>query len=280
MHLNGEISARNRTSPYKGGMFAAYPGDIVFSRIDARSGAIGVLQENIAKAVVTSEFPVFVPASEHLEGEFVKLVLRTGNFLTALRAKASGTSGRKRITAEAFVDLHIPLPPLDEQRAMIAAALACRPRVLIADEPTTALDVTVQAQILRLLLDLRDRRGLAIILVTHDLGVVAQACDAIAVMYGGQIVERAAKAELLRRPLHPYSRGLIASQPGSAEPLKELPTIPGQPPAIAAMPSGCRFHPRCSLAEEACRHEPPVLTAAAHAHETACRRWTALVEAA
>ena len=121
MHLNGEISARNRTSPYKGGMFAAYPGDIVFSRIDARSGAIGVLQENIAKAVVTSEFPVFVPASEHLEGEFVKLVLRTGNFLTALRAKASGTSGRKRITAEAFADLHIPLPPLDEQRAMIAA---------------------------------------------------------------------------------------------------------------------------------------------------------------
>ena len=121
VHLNGEISARNRTSPYKGGVFAAYPGDIVFSRIDARGGAIGVLQENIAKAVVTSEFPVFVSASEHLEGEFVKLVLRTGNFLAALRAKASGTSGRKRITAEAFADLHIPLPPLDEQRAMIAA---------------------------------------------------------------------------------------------------------------------------------------------------------------
>ena len=121
MHLNGEISARNRTSPYKGGMFAVYPGDIVFSRIDARSGAIGVLQENIAKAVVTSEFPVFVPASEHLEGEFVKLVLRTGNFLAALRAKASGTSGRKRITAEAFADLHIPLPPLNAQRVMIAA---------------------------------------------------------------------------------------------------------------------------------------------------------------
>ena len=102
-------------------MFAAYPGDIVFSRIDARSGAIGVLQESIAKAVITSEFPIFVPASEHIEGEFVKLVLRTGNFLAALRAKASGTSGRKRITAEAFADLHIPLPPLNEQRAMIVA---------------------------------------------------------------------------------------------------------------------------------------------------------------
>ena len=166
------------------------------------------------------------------------------------------------------------------QRAMIAAALACRPRILIADEPTTALDVTVQAQILRLLLELRDTRGVSIILVTHDLGVVAQACDAIAVMYGGQIVERAAKAELLRRPLHPYSRGLISSQPGSAEPLRELPTIPGQPPAIAAMPSGCRFHPRCSLAEDACRDEPPPLTAALAEHETACRRWNALVEAA
>ena len=121
VHLSGEISARDRTNPCKGGMFAAYPGDIVFSRIDARSGAIGVLQENIAKAVVTSEFPVFVPASERLDGKFVKLVLRTGNFLAALRAKASGTSGRKRIAAEAFVDLRVPLPPLREQRAMIAA---------------------------------------------------------------------------------------------------------------------------------------------------------------
>ena len=165
------------------------------------------------------------------------------------------------------------------QRAMIAAALACRPRILIADEPTTALDVTVQAQILRLLLDLRDRRGLSIILVSHDLGVVAQACDTIAVMYGGRIVERAAKAALLRRPLHPYSAGLIASQPGAAEPLKELPTIPGQPPAITDFPQGCRFHPRCALVEDACRLEPPALRLAVDGHETACRRWEALAEA-
>ena len=102
-------------------MFAAYPGDIIFSKIDARGGAIGVLQESIAKAVVTSEFPVFVPASELLAGKFVKLVLRTGNFLAALRAKASGTSGRKRIAVEAFTDLRIPLPPLSEQRAIVAA---------------------------------------------------------------------------------------------------------------------------------------------------------------
>ena len=121
VHLNGDISARERTVPYKGGMFAAYPGDVVFSRIDARNGAIGVLQEGIAKAVVTSEFPVFVPVPDRLDGGFVKLVLRTGNFLAALRTKASGTSGRKRITPDAFADLRVPLPPLNEQRAIVAA---------------------------------------------------------------------------------------------------------------------------------------------------------------
>ena len=109
-------------------MFAAYPGDVVFSRIDARNGAIGVLQESIAKAVVTTEFPVFVPVPDRLDGGFVKLVLRTGNFLAALRTKASGTSGRKRITPDAFADLRVPLPPLDEQRAIVAAHRAALAR--------------------------------------------------------------------------------------------------------------------------------------------------------
>jgi type I restriction enzyme S subunit len=121
IHLNGEISARDRTDPYKGFNFAAYPGDIVFSKIDARSGAIGVLPPEIAKAVVTTEFPVFVPDPARLDGEFVKLVLRTGGFIEALRRKASGTSGRKRITPEAFQNLRIPLPPLDEQQVIVAA---------------------------------------------------------------------------------------------------------------------------------------------------------------
>ena len=121
VHLTGEISARNRTTPYKGGMFAAYSGDIVFSKIDARNGAIGVLPSEISKAVVTSEFPVFTPIPDRLHSEFVKLVLRTGDFLFALRVKASGTSGRKRIAPEAFLDLRIPLPPLDEQRTIVAA---------------------------------------------------------------------------------------------------------------------------------------------------------------
>ena len=109
-------------------MFAAWPGDVVFSRIDARNGAIGVLQESIAKAVVTTEFPVFIPVPDRLDGGFVKLVLRTGNFLAALRRKASGTSGRKRITPDAFADLRVPLPPLAEQRAIVAAHRAALDR--------------------------------------------------------------------------------------------------------------------------------------------------------
>ena len=124
-------------------MFAAYPGDVVFSKIDARNGAIGVLQEGIAKAVVTSEFPVFVPAPDRLDGGFVKLVLRTGDFLAALRQKASGTSGRKRITPDAFADLHIPLPPLDEQRAIVAAHRAALARA--ADLEREADDAEAQA---------------------------------------------------------------------------------------------------------------------------------------
>ena len=159
------------------------------------------------------------------------------------------------------------------QRAMIAGALASRPKLLIADEPTTALDVTVQAQILRLILDLKDEFGLAVILVTHDLGVVAQTCDTIAVMYAGSIVEQAEKAKLLGRPLHPYTQGLIASQPDIAPPGEELPSIPGQPPSLAQWPSGCRFHPRCAQARDDCSKVDPVLAAAEAGRITACRYW-------
>ena len=128
VHLTGEISARDRTRPYKGGMFAAYPGDIVFSKIDARSGAIGMMPPETGKAVVTTEFPVFTADPARLEGEFAKLVLRTGGFIEALRRKASGTSGRKRITPDAFQDMRIPLPPLDRQRAIVAAHRAALDR--------------------------------------------------------------------------------------------------------------------------------------------------------
>jgi peptide/nickel transport system ATP-binding protein len=166
------------------------------------------------------------------------------------------------------------------QRAMIAAALACRPKLLIADEPTTALDVTVQAQILRLLLDLRDRLGLAILLVTHDLGVVAQTCDRLAVMYAGRIVEAGPKRTVLARPLHPYTEGLIASQPGVGAPGERLASIPGQPPGLADRRTGCAFAPRCRYAEEACRSAPPPESEPRPDHRTACRRWDVLAGAA
>jgi oligopeptide/dipeptide ABC transporter ATP-binding protein len=166
------------------------------------------------------------------------------------------------------------------QRVMIAIALASEPRLLLADEPTTALDVTIQDQILKLLLDLRDRLGMSVILVTHDLGVVAQTCDSIVVMYAGRIAERADKGTLLRRPLHPYTTGLIGSQPGAAEPHRPLPSIPGQPPSLADPPAGCRFHPRCAHAEAACRIERPPLVEPDPGHATACRRWRLLRTAA
>jgi peptide/nickel transport system ATP-binding protein len=156
------------------------------------------------------------------------------------------------------------------QRAMIAVALACRPKMLIADEPTTALDVTVQAQVLRLLLDLRDRLGLAIVLVTHNLGVVAQTCDTLAVMYAGRVMEHGPKRDLLRTPAHPYTEALLKCQPGSADPAQPLPAIPGQPPSPSAFPDGCRFHPRCPRAAIICQEQRPALRAISEKRVAAC----------
>ncbi|UMZ12879.1 ABC transporter ATP-binding protein [Pseudomonas sp. MPFS] len=156
------------------------------------------------------------------------------------------------------------------QRAMIAVALGCNPQVLIADEPTTALDVTVQAQILRLLLDLRDRHGLSIIMITHDLGVVAQTCDAIAVMYAGRLCEHGSKHELLARPQHPYTAALIGCQPTSASGEAQLRTIAGQPPLLDQLPVGCRFSPRCSRPGSRCSESLPQMQALATGQHVAC----------
>jgi peptide/nickel transport system ATP-binding protein len=131
------------------------------------------------------------------------------------------------------------------QRVMIAMALACEPELLIADEPTTALDVTIQAQILDLMRNLREQTGTAIILITHDLGVVAEMCDRVAVMYAGEIVEHADVTTLFRQPRHPYTRGLIGSIPVVGDVREELSVIPGNVPNLIDVPKGCRFAPRC-----------------------------------
>ena len=149
------------------------------------------------------------------------------------------------------------------QRVMIAMALSCNPEVLIADEPTTALDVTIQAQILELMREIQERAGTAIVLITHDLGVIAETADRVAVMYAGQKVEEAPVVALFDMPLHPYTRGLMASMPHLDAPLGPgrgiLPEIPGMVPSLSALPEGCRFAPRCPLAAPQCREEPPLV---------------------
>ena len=146
------------------------------------------------------------------------------------------------------------------QRAMIAMALACNPSLLIADEPTTALDVTVQAQILELILELQEKTGTAVLFITHDLGVISEVADRVAVMYCGRIVEYGLTKDVLRAPLHPYTKGLLASLPSINGPKKPLKPIKGTVPSPHDIPTGCRFAPRCDCTKAHCKHIEPVIT--------------------
>jgi oligopeptide/dipeptide ABC transporter ATP-binding protein len=156
-----------------------------------------------------------------------------------------------------------------KQRAVIAMALVCRPRLLIADEPTTALDVTIQAQILDLLAELQREMNMSVLLITHDLGVVAEVCDRVAVMYAGKIVEYTDVVELFERPRHPYTHGLFRSLPRLARRKEALAAIPGMVPSPIDFPSGCRFRTRCPMVQEVCRQEPP-LAEVTPGHFAAC----------
>lgn len=156
------------------------------------------------------------------------------------------------------------------QRVMIAMAMVCKPQLLIADEPTTALDVTIQAQILELMKDLQQKEGMSIMMITHDLGVVAEMCDRVIIMYAGQVVEEAEVRTLFKRPLHPYTRGLLASLPQLAEGDTRLRSIPGQVPNPLHMPQGCRFAPRCTYRQEQCETQVPELLEAAPGHQCRC----------
>ncbi|SBV99080.1 D-ala-D-ala transporter subunit; ATP-binding component of ABC superfamily [uncultured Alphaproteobacteria bacterium] len=156
------------------------------------------------------------------------------------------------------------------QRVLIAMALSGKPRLLIADEPTTALDVTIQAQILDLIVDLVEEMGLSVILISHDLGVVAKVCDRVVVMYAGQVVEDAATAELFAHPRHPYTRGLLGAVPHPGKPPAALACIPGTLPDLTAPPAGCRFVARCPLALPSCAETPPPLLPCGAVHRVAC----------
>ena len=231
-----------------------------------RGGRVGM----IFQEPMTSLNPVFTIGAQVAEAVW----LHRGGSRQAARTRALELLGLVRIAD--------PERRLDEyphqlsggmrQRAMIAMALACEPELLIADEPTTALDVTIQAQILTLLADLRQRLGMAILLITHDLGVVAETCDHVAVMYAGKIVEQAPAAELFARPLHPYTIGLLAARPehqaGTGRPLAAIPGMVPQPGEITI---GCRFHPRCPFAREPrCFADSPELRGLAASHLVRC----------
>ena len=160
------------------------------------------------------------------------------------------------------------------QRVMIAMALASKPDILIADEPTTALDVTIQAQILELLRDLQRETGMAIIFITHDLGVIAELCSRVVVMYAGRMAEQAGIEALFAHPVHPYTRGLLASIPRLEDtPKTMLTTIPGVVPSVEDLPSGCRFANRCPYVKDLCSREAPELVGASPGHRVACHRW-------
>ena len=156
------------------------------------------------------------------------------------------------------------------QRAMIAMALACNPKLLIADEPGTALDVIVQAQVLKLIVELQKKLNLSLILITHDLSIISETCKKAAIMYAGKLVENGSVYKIFKEPLHPYTQGLIASFPDIYAPKAEIKSIEGQPPDLLNPPSGCRFHPRCQYAMDICRVKEPPYVEVEKEHFVAC----------
>jgi len=215
-------------------------------------------------------------------------VFTIGNQVTeaVLQHRDVGRAEGRRLALEMLQKVRIPDPVrrMDEyphqlsggmqQRVMIAMALVCRPELLIADEPTTALDVTIQARILALLADLQEELGMSVLLITHDLGVVAEVADRVAVMYAGQIVEHADVRTVFKRPQHPYMISLLHSLPSKAKPGERLNVIPGQVPDARHFPTGCRFHPRCYMAVPACAQMEPELREVEPGHTSRCLRAT------
>ncbi|HKW79489.1 MAG TPA: ABC transporter ATP-binding protein [Casimicrobiaceae bacterium] len=253
-------------------------GSIVFDGVDLLElpeSAMRELRGNrismIFQEPMTSLNPAFTVGDQIVEG-----IVRHRRAASGAAAKALALDMLRRVhipsPEERFDDYPHRLSGGMRQRVMIAMALACRPALLIADEPTTALDVTVQAQILDLMRMLREETGTAIILITHDLGVVAELADDVVVMYAGRIVESAGVAALFDRPQHPYTVGLLGSIPRLDIEQTRLAAIEGQVPNPLAPVAGCRFHPRCPFAFDRCRHEDPPLLDLGGGHRSACWR--------
>jgi peptide/nickel transport system ATP-binding protein len=252
-------------------------GEILFDGVDLlrlSNAALRELRGNrismIFQEPMTSLNPVLTVGEQIVEG--------------ILRHRSMSRDAAKELAIEMLRMVHISSPEQRfgdyphrlsggmRQRVMVAMALACKPKLLIADEPTTALDVTIQAQILDLMRTLREETGTAIILITHDLGVVAELADDVVVMYAGRIVERATVAALFAEPQHPYTVGLLGSIPRLDIEQDRLAAIEGQVPNPLAPVTGCRFHPRCPFVIERCRHEDPPLFDLGNGHESACWR--------
>ncbi len=230
----------------------------------------GARMAMIFQEPMTSLNPVFTIGNQ--VGEAIRLHQRTGRAETRDRAIAALRMVGIADPERRIHDYPHQLSGGMRQRVMIAMALACNPHLLIADEPTTALDVTIQAQILDLIRELQQKLDLAVILVTHDLGIVAQYADEVVILYAARVMERCAKAELFQHPLNPYTQALLESIPGSGGPRRRLKAIAGTIPSAAAPPSGCRFHPRCPLAIPRCSEIVPPLQAKAPQHDVACIR--------
>ena len=216
---------------------------------------------------MTSLNPVMPIGAQVAEG--IRLHRGAGRREAAARALAMLEEVRIPSAARRFGDYPHQFSGGMRQRVMIALALACEPDLLLADEPTTALDVTIQAQVLALLADLKERHGMAVLFITHNLGVVAQVADRVAVMYAGQIVEEAGVLAAFDAPAHPYTRGLLAAMPRIEAGERLLAAIPGRVPPLGAMPAGCRFAPRCPLARAGCER-PQHLAPVADGHLARC----------
>jgi peptide/nickel transport system ATP-binding protein len=252
-------------------------GEVLFEGTDLAKVSRGAMRDirgnriaMIFQEPMTSLNPVYTVGYQIIEA------LRAHRKLTNREAHAEAIEALNKVRMPAphqrFNEYPHQLSGGMRQRVMIAMALACRPTLLIADEPTTALDVTIQAQILDLLQDLQAETGMAIILITHDLGVVAQIADDVAVMYAGRIVEHAPVAEIFSDAQHPYTIGLMGSMPRLETDVERLVAVGGMVPPLFRLPSGCRFNSRCPFTEAACRATQPDLTEIATSHTVACLR--------